>query len=71
MRTVTHVADTRSHAERLAMGYGCPAVNAFIDDFEVAGSCRFIGTDADQEEVSVLIIAAIRPLKFARDTSDA
>ena len=60
MRTVEVVADDREQAERVARGFDCPAVDAFLNDWEESGSCRFIGTDA-QGEVSVLLLSADRP----------
>lgn len=64
MRTVEVFAENREQAERVARGFDCPAVDAFLNDWEDAGSCRFIGTDA-QGEVSVLIVSADRPGRAA------
>lgn len=70
MRTITAIVETSQQATRLALGYDCPAVTAFIEDFEVAGSCRFIGIDADGQEVSILLISSARPAAFTNDTSE-
>lgn len=61
MRTVEVVAHNRGQAVRWARGFDCPAVESFASDWEENGSCRFIGTSSDGDEVSVLIVAAARP----------
>jgi hypothetical protein len=55
------VAASRLQAEKVARGYDCPAVRAFMDDWEEAGSCRFVGIDGLGREVSVLIVSVNRP----------
>lgn len=61
MNTLELAVATRAQAERFARGFDCPAVKAFVDEWEQAGSCRFVGIDSFGREVSVLLISTARP----------
>lgn len=61
MRTVELYPADRATAARLCSEWECPAIAAFVTEWEMSGSCRFIGLDAQDEEVSVLLVAEGRP----------
>lgn len=61
MNTVEFRVGDRAEAAQHCADFDCPAIATFVSDWEQFGSVRFIGLNVNDEEVSVLLVAAGRP----------